>query len=501
MKKLLSMLLAGLMMISLVACGTGESKSPEETKGNSSAVTEGETVDNRYQCELPDNLSFKDEVVHIIYAKVVGRDDELVSEGAMNEKSLVSTAVYERNELVQSQLGVQLDMIPEDGLVADKVTTDIKSGNGDYDIVVNGTYMAIAPATRGEYLDLNKLEHIDTSKHYWTQGYNEMVTFTSENRQFLASGPIAISMFRLMYLTIYNKTLFENYKETDLHEVVMNGQWTLDYQYSILKDKYVDSDGNSKKSEGDTYGFVSGNCISVDPYPVAGNVHMIVKDPDTYDLRFNSEAISALSDLVDKVQLIFNDQSTFVFKDSAMDDVGKNNIVETFALGKSMMATIMFWNMEHNFEDLASMSYGIAPIPKYSELQDRYYSYVQDQVSSFGISAAIGNADRQSMLSAVLESMAYYSYQKVRPAYYENTLSTRYMNDPESQETLTLIFDSLYFDFSSSCSNMVTGCVIRDNLRPIFGGVRNTVSSTTKRWEKSVNSALKKYNESLNKIE
>jgi hypothetical protein len=309
-------------------------------------------------------------------------------------------------------------------------------------------------------------------------------------------------MFRLTFLTIYNKALFEANHETDLYEVVMNGKWTLDYQYSVINDKYDDSDGDGKVSKTDSFGFVTGCVVRTDPYPVAANVHLIVKDPDTSDLMFNEDAVSDLSNLIEKVQLIYNNQGTYAFKTSSEDDVDKNDVVETFALGKSLMATVIFWNMEHNFSDLASMSYGIAPIPKYSEEQTSYYSYVQDQVSSFGISAGIGDSARQEMLGAVLESLAYYSYKIVRPAYYETSLSSKYMQDPQSAEILDLIFDSLYFDFSSSCSNVITSCVVRDNLRPLLSGSKSSgVSSTIKGWQKAVNNTLKKYNKSLNALD
>ena len=499
MKKLLCLFLAVLMLVSLAACGTGEGKDPLDTKGDNSQVSEQETVDMDFVCELPDDLNYNNETVNIIYAKATGREDELVSEGL--GYGVVSDAVYERNELVQDQLKVVFNLIAEDSSVDNKVSKDIQAGGGEYDLVVNGTYVAITPAMTGKYLDLSGLEYLDPSKHYWTQGYNDMVTFTENKHQYLVSGPVALSMFRLMYTTIYNKTLFEANQETDLYEVVMNGKWTLDYQYSVLKDRYVDSDGDGKVSKNDSYGFVTGNIVSTDPYPVAADIHLIIKDADTYDLAFNGDAVAPISDLIEKVQLIYNDQSTYVFKTATEDDVGKNNIVETFALGKSMMATLIFWNMEHNFSDLASMSYGIAPIPKYSEEQPAYHSYVQDQVSSFGISAGVGDENRQEMLGAVLESLAYHSYRIVRPAYYETSLSSKYMQDPQSAEILDLIFDSLSFDFSSSCSNVITGCVIRDNLRPLLSGSKSTgVSSTIARWEKSVSNALKKYNNSLNAL-
>ena len=137
---------------------------------------------------------------------------------------------------------------------------------------------------------------------------------------------------------------------------------------------------------------------------------------------------------------------------------------------------------------------------KFSEIQKSYYSYVQDQVSCFGISSVVGDTDRQEMLAAVLEAMAYHSYKLVRPAYYETALSERYMQDPQSKEVLDTIFDTLCFDFSSSCSNIITGCVIRDNLRPILSGTNTNISSSTRSWQRQVERALEKYNAGLAEI-
>ena len=180
-----------------------------------------------------------------------------------------------------------------------------------------------------------------------------------------------------------------------------------------------------------------------------------------------------------------------------MDDVPYNFIIDHFTDENALMITTMFLKMETNLESLAPMSYGIAPMPKFSELQKSYYSYVQDQVTCMGISSVVGDSERQEMLAAVLEAMAYHSYLLVRPAYYETALSERYMQDPQSKEVLDMIFDTLYFDFSSTCSNIFTACVIRDNLRPILSGRTNNVSSSTKSWQRAVERALTKYNETL----
>lgn len=499
MKKLLCLLMAALMLLSLAACGEPPVDPGTESKGDTTSV-EQETEDPNYVCDLPSDMDYKNAAIGILFADVNNKADELVSE--VYGQGVVPDAVYERNLAVKEWLKVEFEFYPESDatLVVTSQTKDIQSGLGDYDIIANGTYLSVQPAMEGKYLNLSTLENIDTSKHYWTQGYNDMVTFTDENMQFLASGPIAISMFRFMYLTLYNKTLFNDNQIPDLYETVKAGKWTLDYQHSIVRDHYVDKDGDNKSSKGDFFGFVTGDTISVDPYMVASDLHMIVKDAETGDLMFNAEALGSLSDLCDKVQLLYNDASTYVYKGASNDDLPYNYIIEHFTDGNAMMVTTQFLKMETNFEALAALTYGIAPMPKFSESQSSYYSYVQDQVTCFGISAVVGSEERQEMLAAMLEAMAYHSYRLVRPAYYETALSERYMQDPQSKEVLDTIFDTLCFDFSSSCSNIFTSCVIRDNLRPILSGKKNTVSSSTRSWQKSISRSLETYNKKLGQL-
>ena len=503
MKRFLCLFLAGLMLVStlaMTACGT-----TEETPTDTSATTQGadqeaDTNNTDYVCDLPDELDYGDETINVIFAKHPGREDELVSSGGI-EAGVLSSAVYERNVAVEVDLGVKLNYIPNDtGAVAAELQKDITSGLGDYDIVADGTYKAIIPVIEGYYKDLNQTEYVDTSKHYWTQGYNEMVTFTEDHKQYLVTGPVAISLFRYMYLTIYNKDLMAAYQIPDLYETVMNGKWTLDYQLSIITGINDDTDGDGKNSEGDIHGFVTGDTISVDPYMVSCDIHMIVKDPETYALTFNADAKQRLSDLSDKVQAIYNSGDTYVYKSATMDDVGKTYITEKFTNKKALMATIQFYNMETNYNEVGALSYGIAPVPKFSEDQKSYYSYVQDQVTSLGISAGI-KSGRDAMVSAVLESIGYHSHRLVRPAYYETTLSERYMKDPQSLEILELMMDSLSFDFSSTCGNIITSCVIRDQLRPVLSGTTNQISSKIAAWDRSLKRSLKTYNDKIFALE
>ena len=493
LKKTICLSLGALMLFSAVSCGASTPEGTDTSGEATEPLSEISTQDLNYVCELPNGLSYEGKSVNVLYNPSSGREDELISEKL--GEGVVSDAVYERNLAVEDMLKLTLHYCEAQDIVTD-MANDIQSGSGEYQIIANGTNGVVIPAIEGQYINLNGLDYIDTSKHYWTQGYNDMATFTEENIQFLASGPIALSMFRYMFFTLYNKTLFEEYHIDDLYETVKNGDWTLDYQYSIVTGHYAD-DGDAVHSEKDFYGFVTGDTVSVDPYPVTVNLHMIVRDADTGDLTYDKDSVKKLSDLCDKVQKLYNDEATFVYKTGDYDNTGTNYVIDHFTSKKAMMVTTMFYAMEMNFDDLGALSYGIAPMPKFDTEQKEYHSYVQDQVSCFGISAAIGDQAEQEMCAAVLEAMAYHSYLLVRPAYYETVLSQRYMQDPQSKEMLDLTFRSLDFDFSSSWSDILGTSNIRNALRPLLSGKSNTVGSTTKSWQRSVQKVLNTFNQKL----
>ena len=495
LQKLLALALAALTLLSFAACGT-----PTEETVTTSASTqdnvEVDTVDQNYVCDLPTDLNYGNEEINIMYVKVAGRDDELISEELGH--GTISDAVYERNLAVENQLGVKLVFLDQstDAIAQNTINTAVRGGDRSLDIFVIGTYCAMSPAISGCYLNLNAIETVDTSKHYWSQDYNSIVTFTSDDKQFLATSPAALSLFRLTYLTIFNRELFNDRGIPDLYQTVENGEWTLEYQYSLAADAWVDSDGDGKESKNDFYGFITGSCISVDAYCVASDIHLVTRDETGY-MVYNKGKLDAMVDMAEKVSALYNAQGTYVFQGQSQDDVGLHFIMEKFAERQGLMATTQFLSVETHIESLAEFSYGIVPMPKLTKEQAKYKTYVQDQVSAFGISSAIGDENRQIMLGAVMESLAYNSYKIVRPAYYDSALSLRFMQDPESRAILDIMFETIAFDYTYVTD--VGG--VRGTLRTLLPSKSPSIASRAKGWEKTITRQLEKDNKAIEKLE
>ena len=51
------------------------------------------------------------------------------------------------------------------------------------------------------------------------------------------------------------------------------------------------------------------------------------------------------------------------------------------------------------------------------------------------------------MISSVLEDMAYYSYELVKPVYYNNVITHRSVRNAESYEMMQYIFENFNIDF------------------------------------------------------
>ena len=136
LQKLTAMALAVLMLLSLVACATGETPTDTEpgTAAATDAATEADTVDMSYVCELPDGLNYDTEV-NYLYTEGYARDDELKSDELGG--GIIADAVYERNLAVEERLGVLLNFQSKgnDTEMAAAIANLVQSNDDTIDII------------------------------------------------------------------------------------------------------------------------------------------------------------------------------------------------------------------------------------------------------------------------------------------------------------------------------------------------------------------------------
>ncbi|MCQ2430460.1 MAG: hypothetical protein MJ192_09030 [Clostridia bacterium] len=490
MKRFLCILLASLFLLSCVSCADNGGDG-EQSDVPTGAGTEAETVDMAFVDELPE-LNYNDERVAFLGSGQVGAKDELYTEGRNNE--LINDAVYERNEVVETRLGVKLDIVADGGndsfYVSNKIHNLVMTGTDEFQFCTLPSYVAVTRAVEGEYLDLTSFEYLDLSKHYWSQGYNEMASW-GDGHQFMASGSAALTLFRYMYVTLYNKNVMTDRQIDDPFNAVQNGDWTLDFKTSLINGMYQDLNGNGKIDEKDFFGFASGYATSSDCYWISTKSTVLDKDETGYFI-YNAD-VERITEAVDKVLALFYGPDSYVF---TIDSTYDNYIIEDFGNSLAFMVDTMITKIEVSLRDFKD-DYGILPIPKLNKEQKDYRTCVQDQVSAFMLPSTLPESKKE-MMGAVLECLGSESYKTVVDAYYNTALSYRYLNNPESKIMLDLIYDSVSFEIAQIYTEAAGNFLA--NMRAMVSSKRNTAASAYKKQTRNMEKQLQKLNEKYEKV-
>ena len=100
-----------------------------------------------------------------------------------------------------------------------------------------------------------------------------------------------------------------------------------------------------------------------------------------------------------------------------------------------------------NFREMED-EFGILPLPKYDEQQNRYISSAASWgLSFFVVPTCSFGAEEYARTGYITQMLAYESMYTMTPAYYEQTLQNKVSRDEESARMLDLIFASRSYDF------------------------------------------------------
>ncbi|MBO4791403.1 MAG: hypothetical protein J5592_03875 [Clostridia bacterium] len=492
---LLSLMLLG----AFAACGDNNKKPPEpgsETLPDSKTEAIAES-DVTTEFKLAP-LDFNGETVSMLVTNRDASKDEFLAEGVNG--AAINDAVYNRNVRVEQMLGVKLDVVlcPEttDAAVNNTVAAIVQSGIHSYDIVTAPSYTQVNAVAEGHFSDLSGIPNLDLSQPYWVSGYNDIMNLNG--RQYTCLGAYSISMIRMMNVIVYNKNLFEDKHIEDLYEIAKAGDWTLDKQIEIIQDTYEDSSGDSQRGDNDFYGFIAGGLVTLDPYLISSDVHILGFNASEGAYEFVYDKDKFIS-VVEKVhQLISKNPNTWSVGDtSAVDTAFTPNKMNLFAELRGLMVGATVYQIESvltpsGFEG----DYGIVPQPKYNKDQENYRTYVQDQMTVMAVVSTIPD-DRLEMVGATMEGIAYESQETVFPAYYETSLSYRFLKNPESKYMIDLIYSNISLETAilySPIFGMIT--TLRTMLRSDAQNPSTTLTIQSTIWK----SKLKELNSKMENI-
>jgi len=290
-------------------------------------------------------------------------------------------------------------------------------------------------------------ENIDFSRPWWNQ--NTISEMTLNNKLYMAFGDICAERgITYTHSFFYNKVLAENfgineevqslYGEDDIYELVRSGKWTIDAMETLIEGIYVDENGDGKPGFEDTYGL--GQSIPVSGvYRTSFDCTIMARDDDGWPiLNINTDKFN---DIVPRIYaLCFENPSVRIGTHAQEGLLG-----DTFAAGQLLLYSgfLCDVNTLREMED----EFGVLPFPKYDEMQKEYYTTVRGDNYFLCSPITVQETDRE-FVGIITETLAYYGYELVRQAVYEDTLKGKMVRDDDSIEMLEIVVDGIVVEYA-----------------------------------------------------
>ena len=441
-----------LMMFAQLLAGCSESAvQPEQektTQGGSS------TIDQPIETE-PEETTYADTLEKIDYDGAVYNIGgwaglNLSPEDLTGET--INDAVYDQMLKTKELYNIEIQVRDVSGQL---VAASVAAQDNAYQVVLGGTNnFASMYILQNLVQNLFRFEQMDFSRPWWNQNcVNEL---TLNNKLYMATGDFACERgITYTHSFFFNKVLADNLQindallsacgESSIYEAVRNGKWTIDVLETIIEGTYqdLDGDGDSVKDFDDLYGL--GQSIPVSGvYRTAFDCLIMARDADGWPVEnINTDKFNAIVPRI--YSLCFENPNVIEGEHAEEGKLG-----DTFVEGRLLLYSgfLMDVSKLREMED----EFGVLPFPKYDEQQTRYYTTVRGDNYFLGIPVTVGEAD-YDFVGRVTETLAFYGFDEVRPAVYEDTLKGKMTRDADSVEMLDILVDGIVVEFAFAHAN------------------------------------------------
>ena len=423
-----------------------ESDDVTETESETEKET-NEWGDEVVENTIPEDLNYNGAAVNIVIRKgQYGREwtSDKISDA-------VDLEVFTRNQKVQKELGVTFNFIPisdnsqsSGGTkhMTDAITKVGKSGGKEYDIVNQYRNDAGSIEVMPFYKNVRggDFVYLDLDKPYWSQNFNKVLN--TNGKQYFFVGDINLTLWDRAIVVFFNKSKLETYAnvtEQELYQMVIDEQWTYETFHNMIKNVHEDATGDGKSSD-DFFGLSSiGVSEASDGLLYSWNVALSETTVEGYHRIVTGSAKQKVIDMGEKLIQLYSANGSYL-------NINTNDNIAHFTEGHALFNIDTLY---HNSEHLAALrgmdgGYGIVPTPMYDTDQGDYYTGVQD---AHTIMSVIDGDKDYEMLSAVLDLLAYESYNSVRPYYVKVIIKERNLDDTKSGEMFDIIMDGVTIDF------------------------------------------------------
>lgn len=366
---------------------------------------------------------------------------------------VTNLALLARNNYLEEFFNIEISCENSSSDLAALMTTKDAAGDDYADVVLGSSGGTMPTAVRNGYvLNLKNVSGLNLEASYWDQRIQ--TEYSIDGMVFALEGDYNCWDDLRTHVILYNANLYRTYgylKDYGTpYELVRNGNWTLDVMLAMFKDR---SDINSKAELGvnDQWGLLS---ETVFPYVVFlgtgtknvsvtrdGSLELLFADSTQYETTYNM-----FEDILKKISI--NDE--VLFADSCGGMLGSDNWTKVSAMFEADQALFRSTTLSAatRLENMES-TFGILPVPKYSEKQDGYYSWCSVSDPMMIPATALSHIEKTATITEALAHTSKYmpnEQMTCLEAFEENMSVVKLCRTAEDYEMLNLVMSNKTYD-------------------------------------------------------
>lgn len=436
-----------LIITTFSACSGTDISDTDETTATAittAADTEAET-ESIYKLAVPDELDYDGYTFRFLGCPGENKTTEsffLQYTYDTENGDIFNDSLYKRNMYVKEYLNIQFETQTHGNLIdIGAYRKAIRANDDSFDCGLWLDRYSLSAAQDNLVYPFQYLTdmYVDLDNPWWMSEVNKAISI--DNKLYFASGAFDLCIYGTTPMLLFNKEMAADLNLENMYDLVRNGKWTVNAMYENMKLATADLNGDSVQDGNDQWGYNYVNNFLYFNMSTNNDEYFFKKDENDHPYfaaagneRLLSIGEAVYSMLANKSYAIArNDMSSKYLTAHAYEDV-----ISMFADGKSLYSSggAIYLNNLRGMEQ----EFGILPFPKMDEYEPGtdFYSYVLGFIG-YTIPTTISDPE---MASAVLETLAYSSYNIVVPVFRETVLQLKSARDEESAEILAMLTET-----------------------------------------------------------
>ncbi len=429
-----SAFVAVLLMLSSCAADA----EPTETSAITESVSDESGEDEYYHADYLPERDYDGYVFRVVTVP------EWPTDITEENGDVVNDAYYERNRIIEERYNIEFEesQVPNYTDLTDTFRKSALAVSDDFDLCRLIMRDAFSLAVEGYVAPVSALPYVDPTQDWYVKHVNDELLIDGVLP--FAYSDECIQIFEGAICVFFNKNMIADFGLVSPYELVEDGSWTMEkyfeYASSVIAD--LNNDGQYDIFN-DRAGIIDELDYVVPNFWVGAGVKTVEKvDGIPYFISGNEklyDILEYLSDMLKVDGIIFRDFDAFGTAESSRPQARRY-----FATDASLF-TMAGFGVSKELRDMQS-DFGIVPIPKYDEAQDRYYTRIDDGWLNVPLACAT-DLERTSI---IMEALAVESKNLVIPAIYEDSIKNKCIRDEESLEMLELIMENRVIDLGDT---------------------------------------------------